>query len=253
MSKHGLKYNVNQRKFSLKFIIYLFVLLDLMLYFNIPFNIFGQLLMWEIFTFMGLLIGMRGQVRYRELVWDLIAIRNDPQYNDKEELRGFKLARHIDHACIEWDLWYQEQQIKISKKNKKTPGKLIDLPNKLPGEKKTKNLGVKKSMSKLIIDEVVWKQIGYSLVSVWELFMPVIALILEGLNFHWIIILFLVGAWGIFGALVMFYIHYVFNLEQPVVIETHSPELVPELISDLTADIDAEKERLTKELEALGG
>ena len=213
MSKHGLKYNVNQRKFSLKFIIYLFLLLDLMLYFNIPFNIFGQLIGWEIFTFMGLLMGMRGQVRYRELVWDLIAIRNDPQYNDKEELRGFRLARHIDHACIEWDLWHQEQQIKIDKKKKNlpVPG---DGKKKHNSVKKKKKKEVKKRMSRLIIDEVVWKQIGYALIGIWGLFGLVLAYILDIFTFHWVLIIFITGAWEIIDLFVLFYLHYIFNLPE---------------------------------------
>lgn len=201
MSKHSLKYNVNQRKFSLKFIFYIFVLLDLMLYFSISPDIFGQLLIWELFTFLGLLIGMRGQVRYKELVYDLIAIRQDPQYNDNEDLRGFRLARHIDHACIEWDLWYQEQQHK--NKNKKE---------------------VKNNMSKLIIDEVVWKQIGYALVGLWGLFGLVLAYILDMFLFHWVLIIFITGAWEILDVLVLFYIHYIFLAD--IITEKEIAELI---------------------------
>ena len=208
MSKHSLKYNVNQRKFSLKFIFYLFVLLDLMLYFSIPLGIFGQLLIWEIFTFLGLLIGMRGQVRYKELVWDLIAIRQDPQYNDKEELRGFRLARHIDHACIEWDLWYQEQQHKNNNNNKKE---------------------VKNNMSKLIIDEVVWKQIGYTLVGLWGLFGLVLAYILDIFLFHWVLIIFITGAWELLDVFVLFYIHYIFIEYEGAILDN---EAIEELLKD---------------------
>lgn len=197
MSKHSLKYNINQRKFSLKFIVYLFILIDVMLFFSIPSAIYLQLLGWELFTFLGLLIGMRGQVRYKELVYDLIAIRQDPQYNDAEDLRGFRLARHIDHACIEWDLWYQEQQHKSNKNNNK---KII-----INKEEKT--------MSIIVWDEVVMKQFGYMIIGLWELFFPVVAFFLEGLNFHIVWIVFITGAWMIFGLFVWFYLHYIFKLD----------------------------------------
>ena len=141
---------------------------------------------------------MRGQVRYKELVYDLIAIRQDPQYNDKEELRGFKLARHIDHACIEWDLWYQEQQNK-SIKNK---------PKK----------EVKKKMGKLIIDEIVWKQLGYMLVGLWGLFGLVLAYLLDIFLFHWVLIIFITGAWEIIDIFVLFYLHYIFKLDEKTIL-----------------------------------
>lgn len=126
MSKHSFTYNINQRKYSLKFIIYIFILFDILLSYYVSFPILYIIIGWEVSVILGLLIGMRGQARYRELVYDLIAIRKDPRYNSKEELRGFKLARHIDHAMIEYDLWWQKSEarnIKSNIKNKKLPGK----------------------------------------------------------------------------------------------------------------------------------
>lgn len=172
MSKHSIRYNINQRKFSLKFILYLFIMIDILLYFNIETFIFFQVMGWELFTFMGLLIGMRGQVRYRELVYDLIAIRQDPKYNDKEELRGFKLARHIDHACIEWDLWFQEQQHKSTKK--------LDL--KIPTFKKTKKRG------KIMKTEAIKELLAW--VGAWIIAGGIVideALYLSGVSLPWII------------------------------------------------------------------
>lgn len=211
MSKHSFKYNVNQRKFSLKFIIYLFILLDLLLFFNVSFDVFWQLIGWELFTFLGLLIGTRGQVRYRELVYDLIAIRQDPQYNDREELRGFKLARHIDHACIEWDLWYQEQQNKIDKKSNKKQ-KILTVKKKTKKFKEENIMSENEKKTLLIWDETVWKQFGYSLVAIWEIAMPMVAYFLSLINWHWVIILFIGGVWEIFGLFVWFYLHYIFKL-----------------------------------------
>jgi len=71
-------------------------------------------------------------------------------------------------------------------------------------------------MSLLILDEVVWKQLGYMVVGIWGVFSPVIAMLLAELNFHWAIILFLTGTWVFVDIFILFYLHYVFNIE-PIV------------------------------------
>ena len=156
MSKHSFTYNINQRKYSLKFIIYIFILFDILLSYYMPFPLLYIIIGWEVSVILGLLIGMRGQARYRELVYDLIAIRKDPRYNNKEELRGFKLARHIDHACIEYDLWYnenEERKFKLKRKDKK----------------KTKKFGGKINMKEKTIIEIlravagIWLWLGFGL------------------------------------------------------------------------------------------
>jgi len=119
MSKHSISYNLNQRKYSLKFIIYLFILFDILLFFQAPTEIFWLAVSWEVMVFFGILIGLRGQRIYKDLFFDLLAIRKNPKYNDKEELRGFRIVRVIDQATIEHDLWMSEQEAKAHKFKKK--------------------------------------------------------------------------------------------------------------------------------------
>lgn len=68
-------------------------------------------------------------------------------------------------------------------------------------------------MTLLIWDWVVWKQFGYMIIGIWELFFPVVALFLEGLNFHPILIIFFTGTWVVIGIFVWFYLHYIFKLD----------------------------------------
>ena len=146
MSKHSFSYNINQRKYSLKYILYLFILFDIMLSYYIPFGVLWVVIGWELAVSLGLLIGLRGNARYRDLVYDLMAIRMDPKYKNKEELRGHRLIRHIDRAMIEYDL-YLERQNKIYFKNKK----------------KTKNLRGENSKMKSEMIKDLW----YLLASIW--------------------------------------------------------------------------------------
>lgn len=122
MSKHSLNYNLNQTKYSLKFIIYLFIILDILLFFNVSFALFGQIIGWELSIFIGLAIGLKAQGRYREAVYDMIALRKDPKYNDKEELRGHRLIRLIDRIMIDYDIYLENQNKKYLKSNKKNSG-----------------------------------------------------------------------------------------------------------------------------------
>ncbi len=120
MSKHSFSYNLNQSKYSLKFIIYLFITFDILLFFTVSFEVFGQILGWEASIFIGLSIGLRAQGRYRDFVYDMIALRKDPKYNNKEELRGHRLIRLIDRIMIDYDLYLEKQNKKYIKNKKKT-------------------------------------------------------------------------------------------------------------------------------------
>ena len=115
MSRQSFRFGLNQQKYSLKFIIYLFLLLDLVLFFNFPFAIFRKVLEWEVVLLIGLFLGIRGQARYKQLVMDLFTIRKDPQYDKDEDLRGHALKRLIDHASMEYDIWFSKTQLQSTK------------------------------------------------------------------------------------------------------------------------------------------
>lgn len=82
-------------------------------------------------------------------------------------------------------------------------------------------------MSKLIIDEVVWKQLGYMLVGIWGLFGLVLAYILDIFIFHWILIIFITGVWELLDIFVLFYLHYVFKLNE-IISKKEIAELIKE-------------------------
>lgn len=195
MSKHSFNYNLNQGKYSLKFIIYLFLLLDVMLFFSIPFEIFGDVITWELLVFGGMLIGLRVQGRYKEIVYDMIALRKDPKYNKKEDLRGHRLIRLIDRIMIDYDLYLENQNKKYEKKIKKHKKKRGD--------------------KRMLWDDIVKKQAGYSLIAILALFGVVFGFILDSTDLHWILVIALSGTWEIVDIFLFFYIHYIFNIEIP--------------------------------------
>ena len=202
ISRHSLSYNLNQRKYNLKFFIYVFILFDILLAVYVPFFILWIIIGWEVSVFLGILIGLKGQGRYRELVYELIAIRRDPKYNDKESLRGHKLARHIDNAIIEYDIWFDNygDLHKFKENNSK---KII------------KNKKKKRGRRLLIWDDVVEKQAGYALVGILGILGLGFAYLMALVEWHWIIIFVLAGIWEILDGFLFFYIHYVFNLPAP--------------------------------------
>ena len=245
MSNLTLKSAFKEDKFNLKMVSTLFILVDLFLVGAIDLLFFFYLVLYQVSLIVALMFGLRGQGKYKTMMLSLQSIaRNRDLSIDERESR---LVNGIHHHCLELGYIYEERNKKyglFGHKKKKLPG-----GKNPPGvKKKTKNLEVKKEMSKLMIDEVVWKQIGYSLVSVWELFIPVIALILEGLALPWQLILFLTGAWGIFGALVLFYIHYIFNLEQVITIEAKPGYFTADEVLEA-----ARKKAIEDELKAIEG
>ncbi len=147
----------------------------------------------QITLILGLLVGTRGTHRFKEFMLELRGIAFDPQYDKDESIRGHLLKQQINYACLEYDAWFFAQ----------SDEKQNEITNKLKGEPKT------------LMDEVVKKQIGYSLVGIWESFLPVFVWLLSIWGLHPVLNLFLSATWGILGAFVGFYIHYVFGIEKP--------------------------------------
>ena len=221
MSNLTLKAAFKEDKFNLKTVSVLFILVDLFLAGSIELIFFFYLVLYQISLILALMFGLRGQGKYKTMMLSLQSIaRNRDLTTDEREAR---LVNGIHHHCLELGYIYEERNKSYGlfthkKRNLPTPG---TGKKKDPGTKKTKNLEVKKTMSKLIIDEVVWKQLGYMLVGLWGLFGLVLAYILDIFLFHWILIIFITGAWEIVNVFILFYLHYIFNLE-PI---TDSPAL----------------------------
>lgn len=189
----------------------LFFLIDLFLYpvFSNRFLEFFYLIMFQLSLLISLLYGLRGQGKYKNMMISLQSIaRNKDMGVDERESR---LVSMIHHACLELGFIYEErkEEYGLFKFKKKTNN--ADAASAVP--KKTKNNKEENKMSKLIIDEVVWKQFGYMIVGIWGMFSPVIALFLTEFSFHWAIILFLTGSWVFIDVFILFYIHYVFKIE----------------------------------------
>ena len=222
MSKHSVKFVLKEDKFNLKTIIYFFILIDLFL---LPFDLL-EVLWWlaiyQTTIVVSLMVGLKGQGRYKRAMGELQSIARDRSLSvdDREHM----LVQGVHHYCLELGTIALERNRSygLNYFTKKSNSKFEEV------KKKTKKKEVKKKMSKLIIDDIVWKQIGYTLVSIWLLFDPVIAYWLLSLELHWVIIVFLIGTWGIIGAFVLFYIHYAFNLEQkPIEPEPFVPDSGP--------------------------
>lgn len=63
------------------------------------------------------------------------------------------------------------------------------------------------------IDEIVWKQFGYMIVGIWGLFGLVIIYLLGIIELPLVFIIFLTGTWELIDVFILFYIHYIFNIE----------------------------------------
>ncbi len=208
MSNLSLKAAFREDKFNLKTIAVLFILVDLSIVsIFIGLNIMVQflyLLLYQVSLIFALMVGLRGQGKYKAMMLSLQSIaRNRDLSIDEREKR---LVNGIHHHCLELGYIYEErnEEYGLFKFNHK---KKEEVP------KKTKNLGGRKRM---IWDEVVWKQFGYMIVGIWGLFGFVLWLFLDTLGLHWALIIFLAGAWEFIDVFILFYIHYVFKIEPEV-------------------------------------
>ena len=215
MSRNSLKYTLNQRKYNLKFIIYLLIMLDIILFFNVEIEIFGYIIGWELATLIGLILGLRGSGVYRKIFFDLLAIRRDPKYQDKHELRGHDLEMHMDEVCLTYDLWLQESNKRyLKKKEKKNYSDAASLLKK--------NKGGEKSKMKAEMIHDLW----YLVASIWFAcgFMLIDGLILWELRPLWIIgigIAFYAG-----DALFWIYLYHYQGIEKKDVIPAEFPRKV---------------------------
>lgn len=107
MSKHSLRYTFSEEKFNLKTIVYLFILLDLFLFFEIPFSLFLMVVGLEGSIIMGLMLGLRGQNKFRRSLVELGVIARNKKLSDLE--RGHRLEQQVYHTLLEYGIWFDEQ------------------------------------------------------------------------------------------------------------------------------------------------
>lgn len=140
--RENLKYNLIRPQYSLRFIIYMFILFDIVLFFaGVSYAILYVILGFQISNIIGLLIGFRGQAKYREFMFGLRMVADDPKLNDKEDMRGHLLKQQVRYACDELDVWMLKE--KSTKKSIK--------PIKIK-----KNRGVQLKMNKQAIKELFY-------------------------------------------------------------------------------------------------
>lgn len=208
-------YNLARPQYSLKYIIMMFILFDIVLWFaGVGMLVMNIIFGFEISNIIGLLMGLRGQAKYREFIFGLRIVADDHKYDNKEELRGHLLKQQIRYACIEHDIWMLK-----STKNNSIKKKTIKIKR---GDKRKMN-------DKTIIEIMrtvasIWLTLGLGL---WDF------LFLLGLRFLWIIVIV-----GIFWILDLFF-WLIMENEFGILKEETKPLPVPhtEEIARLKAEI----------------
>ena len=214
MSNLSLKAAFREDKFNLKTIGVLFILVDLSIVsIFIGLNIMVQflyLLLYQVSLIFALMVGLRGQGKYKAMMLSLQSIaRNRDLSIDEREKR---LVNGIHHHCLELGYIYEErnEEYGLFKSNKKSiTGKASIVAN--PDTKKTKNLGGEKRM---IWDDIVWKQFGYLIVGVWGFVgILLLDLLINLWDFSPLSIITIEGIWYCLDGFIFFYIHYIFKIE----------------------------------------
>ena len=188
----------------------MFIMVDLFLFptfikYNNMQNYF-YLVLFQASLLIGLLYGLRGHGKFKGMMMQLESVARNKEINVDE--RETRLVSLIHHACLELGYTFEERnKTQFNKKHKVQDKKKTKI---IKHTKKLKEAN--KKMSKLVIDEIVWKQIGYSLVGIWGLFGLVIGYWLNSLVLEIVLIIFLVGTWEIIDVFVLFYIHYIFKI-----------------------------------------
>ena len=188
-----------------------------------PFGVWEALWYLSIYQatiIVSLMVGLRGQGRYKQAMGELQSIARDKSLTVDE--REHMLVQGVHHYCLELGTLYLERNedygISFKKKIKNNGFDNIVKTNK--------NKEVKKIMK---IDEVVWKQIGYMVVGIWGfLGIGLFDILLNFLVLSPLWLVTITGIWYVLDAFILFYIHYVFNIEPKIpdsVVVFNKPEI----------------------------
>lgn len=158
MSNLSLKAALGEGKFSVRTVIYIVLMMD---FSTFPFLIEAGLWMPVILMFasqislvLGLLVGLRGQGRYREMMIQLQSIARNRDLSLEE--REARLVANIHHACLELGYIYQERNeeygLNFNSKKKNNPNRQI---SKIKTEVNTK------------LNEIAIRQIFLWVAAIW--------------------------------------------------------------------------------------
>ena len=162
--------SINENRFSLRNIIYLFILLDIFLLYYVGIKTVIMLVAYEATMIFGLLLGLRGQGKFKQIMINLEGIARNKKLSVDE--REHRLVMGIHHHFLELGYLYEERNKEYGLHKKK--------------QKKTKNNRGVKSMAlkeKTIIEIMraiagMWLFLGLGLMDI---------LIYVGLSPLWII------------------------------------------------------------------
>lgn len=213
-SNLSIKASFKDERFNLKTIVVMFIIVDLflvptMFQQGLMVNLF-YLIIFQVSLLISLMYGLRGQGKYKAMMAELQIIARNLDMDVNE--RDTRLVSLIHHGCLELGFIYEERNEQYGLDFGK---KIMNGKNK-KREKIIKNnkKGGKKKMGKLIIDEIVWKQIGYMIVGIWGfLGLALLDLLINSWAWSLLWIVTIQGIWYCLDVFFLFYIRYIFKLE----------------------------------------
>ena len=116
--------SINENRFSLRNIIYLFILLDIFLLYYVGIEPVMMLVAYEATLIFGLLLGLRGQGKFKQIMINLEGIARNKKLSIDE--REHKLVMGVHHHFLELGYLYEERNKEYGlhkKKQKKTKNK----------------------------------------------------------------------------------------------------------------------------------
>ena len=99
--------SINENRFSLRNIIYLFILLDIFLLYYVGIKTVIMLLAYEATMIFGLLLGLRGQGKFKQVMINLEGIARNKKLSVDE--REHRLVMGIHHHFLELGYLYEER------------------------------------------------------------------------------------------------------------------------------------------------
>lgn len=215
MSKTSIKIALQEDRFNLRTISIVLILIDIFLFpVFLELNILKELLyllLYESSIILGLMWGIRQQFKYKAMMYNLRSIASNKDLSVDE--REHQLVMGVHHYFLELGHIYEERNRQYGLFLKKN-GKNNKFIQKKP--KKNEKIKVKNRMTEIVwIDEIVWKQIGYSIAAIWFFVGAAIVDLLLALDLRLLWIIMIVGIWYVIDGFILFYIHYIFKLPQP--------------------------------------
>ena len=103
---------MNGKKFNINTIIYLFILIDIFLFYQVGFQVLYILVGYQASLIIGLFLGLRGQGHHKYIMYKLLSLADDPKFDEFEELRDHRIKQQIRYDSLEYDFWDIKHKIK---------------------------------------------------------------------------------------------------------------------------------------------